>query len=608
MNSTKIYNDVVVYSNGNCAVDALGEIIPESRYFVGQADRSDGGGPRTDESVQEVRYPNLSIVVTLFHCRHFGHFITEGIGSISDLILFPNEFLKLTRNVCIITRFRAEDSKFAMDAIEFLRKLGFCVETHEHRKTIRLCFERAILPVRRIVLNQVIHEHYIKSLHKLAAELWGSSSGDNHYPKRIYLSRSKLDPNTSRRIKGEEALEKELSKYGFAIIHPQLLSLGEQITTLSRAEIVIGCIGSAFHLLMATSFETHSKTVIFFTTGKEEKTYRLQDQVMGYRSLYIDCLVPAHDCAKKGMRRDWEIPSLELALAPIRAELLVFFKEKSDTLHFSAGACFHASNSNDASDKLQSQTTQNRTSLGQVVGSQKNKRSATVKTGEDFMNHSNFLHGYFLNNSKKRLMKWVHYFDIYERHLARFRGKSPKVLELGVYGGGSLHMWRDYFGSGSQIIGVDINPDCKQHEADGIEVVIGSQADGKVIDGIFEKYGTFDIVIDDGSHRNEHQIRSFNLLYEKVSPDGLYIVEDTHTSYWPSYGGGLRRSDTFIEMAKLKIDELNSIHINNVKHGEKNLEVTNVTRSTDSISFYDSVVVFEKRPQGKRLSVITDPM
>lgn len=87
-----------------------------------------------------------------------------------------------------------------------------------------------------------------------------------------------------------------------------------------------------------------------------------------------------------------------------------------------------------------------------------------------------FLHRYFLENSSKRLHKWIHYFDIYERHLSRFRNASPVMLEIGVSGGGSLEMWREYYGSGARIVGLDINPECKKHEQDSIEIFIGSQA------------------------------------------------------------------------------------------------------------------------------------
>ena len=72
-----------------------------------------------------------------------------------------------------------------------------------------------------------------------------------------------------------------------------------------------------------------------------------------------------------------------------------------------------------------------------------------------------FLHIYFLNNASKRMHKWIHYFDIYERHLSRFRGQSVVMLEIVVMGGGSLQMQKEFLGPDARIVGIDINPVCK---------------------------------------------------------------------------------------------------------------------------------------------------
>jgi cephalosporin hydroxylase len=213
-----------------------------------------------------------------------------------------------------------------------------------------------------------------------------------------------------------------------------------------------------------------------------------------------------------------------------------------------------------------------------------------------------FLHKYFLNNSSKRLHKWNHYFDIYDRHLSRFRGKNLVMLEIGVFGGGSLDMWRAYLGSEAKIIGIDINPACKEYESDGVEVFIGSQDDPILIDAIFKKYPNISIVLDDGSHVMRHMNASFQLLYDRLDPNGVYIVEDTHTCYWPEYEGGLGQENSFIENVKKKIDELNAVHT------REKLAVSKFTKSTNSICIYDSIVVFEKRPQGIRQAPITGPM
>jgi hypothetical protein len=74
----------------------------------------------------------------------------------------------------------------------------------------------------------------------------------------------------------------------------------------------------------------------------------------------------------------------------------------------------------------------------------------------------NDLTSFFYANTGPLLNKWNHYFEIYDRHFARFRGKPIKLVEFGVSQGGSLKMWKDYFGSQVRLIGVDINPLCKQ--------------------------------------------------------------------------------------------------------------------------------------------------
>jgi hypothetical protein len=130
----------------------------------------------------------------------------------------------------------------------------------------------------------------------------------------------------------------------------------------------------------------------------------------------------------------------------------------------------------------------------------------------------------FLAHDGRQIDKWRHYFPIYEHHFARFVGKNPKVLEIGVDHGGSLQLWRKYFGSASLIIGVDIDQRCKVCEDDDIYVLIADQKDKEIA-----KWGPFDIVIDDGSHGTEDQEISFNNLWSKTN--GVYLIEDCHWGY-----------------------------------------------------------------------------
>ncbi len=194
----------------------------------------------------------------------------------------------------------------------------------------------------------------------------------------------------------------------------------------------------------------------------------------------------------------------------------------------------------------------------------------------------------FLNNQGKPIHKWEHYFPIYERHFGPWRGRSLTFLEIGVARGGSLAMWRRWFGPLARIVGVDINPKCRAHESDGIAVRIGDQSDPAFLARVVEEFGAPDLVLDDGSHQMAHLRASFDHLYPVVPKNGVYMVEDLHTAYWPKFGGGLGRPDSFIEFAKGRIDALNA------DHAAGALAPDDFTRQTFGLFFYDSVVVFEK--------------
>ena len=156
-------------------------------------------------------------------------------------------------------------------------------------------------------------------------------------------------------------------------------------------------------------------------------------------------------------------------------------------------------------------------------------------------NPLNPLEAYFRANQGRQINKWPHYFRIYDRHFARFRGAEVSVVEFGVQHGGSLEMWRDYFGPRSRITGVDIDPRCAQFTGDRIEVVTGDQEDREFLRTIASAAGQPDIVIDDGGHSMGQQIATFEEMWPQIRDGGAYLAEDTHTSYRAEYGGGWRR-------------------------------------------------------------------
>jgi SAM-dependent methyltransferase len=203
---------------------------------------------------------------------------------------------------------------------------------------------------------------------------------------------------------------------------------------------------------------------------------------------------------------------------------------------------------------------------------------------------ANPLREYFENNPGRMMDKWLHYFDVYHRHFQRFRGQPCTVLEIGVYHGGSLQMWRHYFGAQARIIGLDVNPRVKALAEPGIEIVIGDQGNRGFMRELKARLGPFDIVIDDGGHTMAQQIVTLEELFDAVKPEGVFLVEDLHTSYWREYGGGYRHSFSFIELAKGLIDQLNAWHS---RDGHSFLP-TPFTQTTRSLHFYDSMLVIEK--------------
>jgi hypothetical protein len=194
--------------------------------------------------------------------------------------------------------------------------------------------------------------------------------------------------------------------------------------------------------------------------------------------------------------------------------------------------------------------------------------------------------------------KWDHYFDVYEQHLSRFRGKTFRLLEIGIFHGGSLQMWRRYFGPGVSIVGMDIDERTLALAEPGVDVIIGDQADRSFLRGVVDRYKSFDVVIDDGGHTMEQQIVSFEELWPAVTDGGEYIAEDLHTSYWGEFGGGYQRADSFIEYSKRMIDQQNAWH---ARSGD-GLQVDDITHTLRGMHVYDSVIVFDKAKVTQPLS------
>ena len=207
----------------------------------------------------------------------------------------------------------------------------------------------------------------------------------------------------------------------------------------------------------------------------------------------------------------------------------------------------------------------------------------------------NDLEKYFLGNTGKLIDKWKHYFEVYDRHFSRYRGTDVHFVEFGVSQGGSLQMWKNYFGPKARIYGVDINPHCKQLEEDQVTIFIGDQEDKKFLKSLADAIPRIDILLDDGGHTMKQQINTYEVLFPRIDKNGVYMCEDVSTSYWRRFGGGYKRRGTFIEYSKNFIDYLNAWH----SKQPRKLAVSDFTRSVTSLHYYDSIVVIEKGPREK---------
>jgi len=205
------------------------------------------------------------------------------------------------------------------------------------------------------------------------------------------------------------------------------------------------------------------------------------------------------------------------------------------------------------------------------------------------------LKDYWLNNTGKKITKWTHYFPVYEKHFKPLTDRPIKILEIGILNGGSLQMWKKYFHPDSTLVGIDIDSRCKQHEEPDINVRIGDQSNPKFLQELVDEFGKFDLVIDDGSHHVSHVKKTFDFLYPKIAENGLYFIEDTHAAYWSSHGGSLSHVDSINNVSKELIDKLNA------DHTKGQIESDFFTKNTRCMTFYDSIIVFERGDVGEKI-------
>lgn len=160
---------------------------------------------------------------------------------------------------------------------------------------------------------------------------------------------------------------------------------------------------------------------------------------------------------------------------------------------------------------------------------------------------------YFLE-SPEPSVKHTSYFAVYDYLFSRFKNKEMVFVEVGVLNGGSLFMWKKYFGDKAKIIGIDLNPNAKKWEAQGFEIFIGNQGDPNFWRNTMNQIGKIDIILDDGGHTYKQQVITVESVVNSMNENGLIVIEDVQTSYLKGFGP---RNYSFVKYTKNMIDKIN---------------------------------------------------
>lgn len=194
--------------------------------------------------------------------------------------------------------------------------------------------------------------------------------------------------------------------------------------------------------------------------------------------------------------------------------------------------------------------------------------------------------------------KWEQYVGAYDTELRAIlaRGQAVRMLEIGVQNGGSLQLWAQALPPGSEVVGIDIDPGCADLALPAnARVLIGNAADEAFLQSVLGTQ-TFDLIVDDGSHRSHDVVRSFGLLFPRLRPGGRYFIEDLHASYWREFGGGFRAPDSAVEFLKSLIDALHADHLrpDAAIDPMERATLAALNQAVARVTFIDSLVVLEK--------------
>ena len=186
--------------------------------------------------------------------------------------------------------------------------------------------------------------------------------------------------------------------------------------------------------------------------------------------------------------------------------------------------------------------------------------------------------------SNNNSMKYYKYFSVYDDLFSKYINKKIIFVEIGILNGGSLELWRKFFGKKARIIGIDLNPNCLKFKKKGIEIFIGDQSNPEFWKKFFKKIGKVDVILDDGGHTNKQQIITTVSSIPNIKNNGMLVCEDTHASYMKVFDNPHKYS--FIEFTKKLINDVNFTYPNIFKYN------FSLNKFIYSIQTYESIVCF----------------
>ena len=184
------------------------------------------------------------------------------------------------------------------------------------------------------------------------------------------------------------------------------------------------------------------------------------------------------------------------------------------------------------------------------------------------------------------------YLNIYEKHLNHLHHQKINLLEIGVKKGHSLKMWCDYFHNG-MVYGIDITKAAfKYTNEKRIKVFLGDQSDAKFLTQLYNKIGKIDVIIDDGGHTMLQQQVSFQTLFPLLDSNGIYIIEDLHTSYHKEFRTNTKK--TTIDFLKDIVDDV-MLWGTNYRTKTRPTKPSYYEKHIASMTFVKSCVIIQKR-------------